>query len=378
MRGLPDYSKIRTHHRYELSSSAIVIVAYWVVCLVIAGLIVCSWSFAVEISTLSPGVIRPHAETSIIRTAFSGRIKQSLVKENQLVEAGDTLYSLETEALDIRREFLSNKVTEIQQAIEDLQAMTSKEGELYLHSVSLRQSWITFRQRVSEANARLKKAQSDYRRNAKLHNQMVIADAEFETYKFELEKAINDVELIAKTQQGQWQNELMNYERELRSTKAELAEVEREINSMVIVSPIAGTVQRFTGIYAGSIVAANQDLAQVSPETDLIVEAYASPGHIGLLHRGMKVRFMIDAFNYNQWGFCEGTVTDISNDVYVINDAPVFKIRCSLNKNYLELKNGYKGILRKGMSLKARFIVTERTLWQLLYDKTDNWLNPGR
>jgi len=30
------------------------------------------------------------------------------------------------------------------------------------------------------------------------------------------------------------------------------------------------------------------------------------------------------------------------------------------------------------MSLQARFIVTERTLWQLIYDNVDDWLNPGR
>lgn len=40
-------------------------------------------------------------------------------------------------------------------------------------------------------------------------------------------------------------------------------------------------------------------------------------------------------------------------------------------------KNGYKGYLKKGMTLQARFIITERTLWQLLYDKVDDWINPA-
>jgi HlyD family secretion protein len=147
---------------------------------------------------------------------------------------------------------------------------------------------------------------------------------------------------------------------------------------MVLVAPITGTLQKPVVIYPGSIVYANQDLAQISPDTDLIVEAYVSPSHVGLLRRGMSVRFLIDAFNYNQWGFGNGAVVDISNDVHLINDKPVFKIRCSLNQDYLQLKNGYKGVLKKGMSLRARFIVTKRTLWELLSDKVDNWLNPGR
>ena len=40
------------------------------------------------------------------------------------------------------------------------------------------------------------------------------------------------------------------------------------------------------------------------------------------------------------------------------------------------LKNGYSRPLKKGMTLQARFVITKRSLWQLVYDKIDNWLNP--
>ena len=176
----------------------------------------------------------------------------------------------------------------------------------------------------------------------------------------------------------QWQTELINYEQDMHTIESELAGVEREINSMIVRSSISGTVQGVTGIYDGSVVYVGQELAQISPDSDLIVESYVSPNHVGLLHNGMQVKFLIDAFNYNQWGFGQGRLIDISNDIHIVNDKPVFRVRCSLDRNYLLLKNGYKGILKKGMSLQARFIVTERTLWQLIYDNVDDWLNPGR
>ena len=379
MSELPDYSKISLPYRdYSFSSTAIVSVTYWFICMSFLGLVIFSWSFAIEISTLSPGIIRPYAETSDVRSAFNGRIKQSFVRENEFVQTGDTLYSFETEALMIRQKYLADKINETAQIIDDLRMLTGGRREMVLHSLICQQSWTTFLQKMTDSNSRLRKAQSDYKRNLKLHNQMVIADAEFETYRFELDRAANEVALTRKVQESEWQNELMNYEREMRSLQSELEEVTREMRSMVVLSPVTGTVRRYEGIYPGSIVYANQDLAQISPDSNLIVEAYVSPGHIGLLRAGMKVKFLVDAFNYNQWGFGEGIVIDISNDVHLVNEVPVFKIRCSLNRNYLELKNGYKGVLKKGMSLKARFIVTERTLWQLLYDKTDDWLNPGR
>ena len=325
-------------------------------------------------------MIRPFSGTSSVRCAFNGHIKKSFLQENQTVNAGDTLYTVETDALNIRQEifFLINSMRS-NMIVADLTILTNtKSDEKRLHSALLRQSWITYLQRMTEANTQLKKAQTDYRRNLNLHNGKVIADVEFETYKYALDRAINEVALTRKTQMNQWQAELMNYERDMRSVESELAAVEREIQSMIVRSPISGTVQGFAGIYTGSVVYVGQELAQISPDSDLIVEAYVSPNHIGLLREGMQVRFLIDAFNYNQWGFGQGRVIDISNDIHIVNDKAVFRIRCSLDRNYLQLKNGYKGILKKGMSLQARFIVTERTLWQLISDGMNDWLDPAR
>jgi HlyD family secretion protein len=90
----------------------------------------------------------------------------------------------------------------------------------------------------------------------------------------------------------------------------------------------------------------------------------------------MPVRFQVHSFNYNQWGLASGNVLELSSDVHLINEMPLFKARCSLDQDYLQLENGHKGYLKKGMSLQVSFIITERTLWQLLFDKVDDWLNP--
>ena len=380
MIGFPEFSKVKVCcENYALSNAAIVNFGYWLVCLSVAGALIFSWSIDLEISTSSPGLIRPFAGTSSVHCAFNGRIKQSFLRENQFVNSEDTLYTIETEALNVRQQYLLKQLNEIKQIVADLKTVTSISAvEKHIHSALLKQSWITYLQKMVDANTQLRKAQADYRRNLNLYNGKVIAEAEFEAYTFELDRARNEVALVRKTQMSQWQAELINYERDLRSVESELAGLATEIKSMIIRSPISGTVQGLKGIYPGSVVYVGQELAQISPNSDLIIEAYVSPNHIGLLHNGMQVRFLIDAFNYNQWGFGQGKVIDISDDIHIVNDKPVFRIRCSLDRNYLQLKNGYKGVLKKGMSLQARFIVTERTLWQLIYDNVDDWLNPGR
>jgi HlyD family secretion protein len=55
----------------------------------------------------------------------------------------------------------------------------------------------------------------------------------------------------------------------------------------------------------------------------------------------------------------------------------MFKLLCSLDQNFLQLKNGFKGQLKKGIVVNARFEIIERSLFDLLYDKIDDWLNPS-
>lgn len=260
----------------------------------------------------------------------------------------------------------------------DLQNLLLQTSEAQILTTPLfQQSWFNYRQKVTEATTRYKKIKADYNRNRKLHTQKVIADAEFENFQFELDKARNDLELLKQNQLSQWQGELRNYEREQQDFESQLAQLQREKENLVIKAPVSGSIQNLAGIYSGSMILTNQELAQISPDTSLVVEAYVSPNDIGLIRTGMPVRFQVDAFNYNQWGLATGKIIEISSDVQIINERPVFKVRCLLDKDYLQLKSGYKGYLKKGMTLQARFMVAERTLWQLLFDKVDDWINPN-
>jgi HlyD family secretion protein len=88
------------------------------------------------------------------------------------------------------------------------------------------------------------------------------------------------------------------------------------------------------------------------------------------------VKFQIDAFNYNQWGLLEGKVIDIDHNITIQREQAFFKVRSVLNKTELQLKSGYKTNVSKGMTLTTRYILTRRSLFDLLFDKMDDWLNP--
>ncbi|MBN1925154.1 MAG: HlyD family efflux transporter periplasmic adaptor subunit [Prolixibacteraceae bacterium] len=196
-------------------------------------------------------------------------------------------------------------------------------------------------------------------------------------------KAVNNYNMALKKEKlihdqyhKQWNASLAQYQTENNDMKATIARMEKQRDQYFIVAPVDGTVIQYSGIKEGNFIVPNQLLAEISPDAGLLVECYVSPSDIGFFKKGMKVNYQLDAFNYNQWGMSYGSINEISGDIVTVNEQAVFKVRCSLDKKYLQLKNGYRGELKKGMTLTGRFSLTERTLWQLLFDKVDNWLNP--
>jgi hypothetical protein len=114
-----------------------------------------------------------------------------------------------------------------------------------------------------------------------------------------------------------------------------------------------------------------------SKESDFIGECYVPSKDIGYLQKGQLVSLQIDAFDYNYFGIVKGSIYSIDDDFFLLDKTPFFKVRCLLSEKILKLHNGYAGELKNGMSFQARFIICNRSLWQLLYDGLANWLDPA-
>ena len=365
-------------HRYSGHSRIIYTVIVFTILLGIAVLPF----ITIDVSIKSNALIRPSSEISSVQSLVNGRVKKSFASENRHVKKGDVLYIVESDIAVEKEKYLRRKISEAQYFISDLKTLTeaTARNETLLKKINtslFQQSLTSFLQKLSESTTHYSKTLRDHARNKKLHDEEVIADSEFENYVFELDKSKHELEILRQAQLSQWQTDLNNYNKELHEYETQLSQLQKESDNLVIKAPVSGTIQSHLGIYPGNMVFTNQDLLQISPDTNLIVEVYVPPNDIGLLRDKMKVRFQVNAFNYNQWGLASGSIVEMPNDIQMMDDQPMFRVKCSLDQDHLSLKNGYKGYLIKGMTLQARFIITERTLWQLLYDRIDDWMNPN-
>lgn len=121
-------------------------------------------------------------------------------------------------------------------------------------------------------------------------------------------------------------------------------------------------------------------LAVISPDSTLYAEIYVSLRNIGHISKDMPVHIQIGSFNYNEWGTVAGKVTEISSDFMTdASGSKVFYIvKCSMDRDFLMRKNGVKGLLKKGMPVSAHLMIARRSLFNLLYQKMDDWANPSQ
>jgi HlyD family secretion protein len=161
------------------------------------------------------------------------------------------------------------------------------------------------------------------------------------------------------------------------SLQAELEGCLEQLHNRIVLAPVSGDIIRSSEIQEGSIIGSNQQIAEISPSGEIVATCFIKPNNIGLINAGQKVRIQVDAYNSNEWGLLDASIIDISNDILVENGGNAyFRIKCKPEKTFLSLKNGINAEIRKGMSLNARIVVNRRSLFNLLFDKVDKWVNP--
>lgn len=331
----------------------------------------------VTIYNTSQGLIRPDKERILLESSNSGKVIFHQLKNNLQVKKGDTLLLINNLSITQKINTTASLISEAKNFVEDLKLLSSqKRIANKLQSLKYKQEFNFYQQKLSELNTRFQKIKEDYNRNQKLFDKGVIAKVELNNSKLEYDLALNAIYQYKKQQNSSWQAALVNQKNQLKELENNQVQLEETNNFSVIKAPVSGTLLNVKGVEKGSFIQNGTQLAEISPKSDLIVECYINPIDIGLIKKENKVNFQVSAFNYNQWGLANGKIKEIGNDVQMINNTPMFKVLCSLDQNFLQLKNGFKGQLKKGMFVNARFELTERSLFDLLYDKIDDWLNP--
>ena len=331
------------------------------------------------ISSSSRGIIRSQTENTKIVSVVGGRvIENNLKKNNQEIKQGEKLLVITAEQLDTQKSLQNSQSSDYSAQLQDLHKLTR--GQYGgLQTGQYQRELSAMQEKIAQVQTQLSLAKKDYDRANLLYNQGVIPKSEYDKFYHTYQGLQSQVSGIREQQLAQWQAQKRDVERQIRSLGAEVQRINQEQKNYIITAPISGRLVNFSGIQKGNFMIQGQNIGEISPEESLVAECLVSPKDIGFIKVGQKVKFQVDTYNYNQWGLLEGKVKEIDQNITVnqqTGDA-YFRVLCTMDKNYLQLKNGYKGKIGKGMTLTARFHLLDRTLWQLLFDRVDDWFNPN-
>ena len=374
---LDEFAKTgKSYHYYfeEISASGRII--YISALIFIFGVFVSLPFIKVGISVKAPGIIRPVCEKTEISSLIPGRIEKLHYQESTHVEKNQVLITLERKQILDKKQYYNYENLLLSKEITDLKNLLA-DKDTTMVSVKYRMEFTSFKNHLSKVQEQLNKAKKEKERFDALFREKLISEKEFDDLVYAQSQLEKEIEYLVSDAMNEWQIELSRLRYQTGLSRTEISRIESELKQCEILAPISGRIDPLTGIYEGSVIQAGQPLATITPDTLLIGEIYLPPKDIGLIKMDQEIIMVIDAFDYREWGVIHGKVTDIPDDFVLINNQPFYRIKCLPDQEFLRLKNGFEGKLKKGMTFQGRFRITTQSLSHLIIGKLDRWLNPS-
>ena len=353
---------------------------YLAVILLVFSVLISLPLIKLDVSVQARGTFQTSLFRNEIFSLVGGRVD---LRENMPVRRGDVLATIKTETVDFEIKSISERKAQINGFISDLEKLIMPSGasKSFAPSTLTSQFYLAgffeYEGNLAQYQAALEKETGDYERALMLFESKTIAFSEFDEAQLKYYQAKSNLEMFKKRTISKWELELVENRKELIHLNNQLNLLNERLDQFKIIAGVSGTLMNIPPIGSGDFIYPNQKLGEISPDSTLLAVASLSPSDITFVEKDQKVLFQVDAFNYHQWGLLEGTILEISDDLSMISEREVaFKVICRLNDDKLRLKSGIEGKIKKGMTFNGRFVVARRSLFQLLHDKVDNWLNP--
>ncbi|MRS02190.1 HlyD family efflux transporter periplasmic adaptor subunit [bacterium] len=356
---------------------------YWVVIIILVTAIIAMPLVYVDVAVPARGIFQSEIERQPIYAPNNGQVVQTAIKKGKLVNKGDTLLTIGSDAIQAELLAVNQRIDENNLAIQDLNCLLTvkllKDKISLSHIVTKRYyaEYINLSRLLALQAQTYHQIKSDYERKKTLHEQKIIADADYEVSYFNFRAEEEKLNQSVAQALAKWELDLAQRKNDSIILHAELQRCNEEIKNRFVLAPLSGTIIQSADIQRGTFVYNNQQIAEITPVGDIQALCYVSPGDIGLVRPGLPVLLQVDALKYTEWGSLKANIIDVSNDLIIDNNqSAYFRIICKPEQDYLSLKNGVRADIIKGMSFNARIVVTQRSLFNLMFDKVDDWLNP--
>ena len=316
-----------------------------------------------------PGMIKSKTNVHHLLSPVNGNIKKIYVENNQKVTKGQALIAFDMTVINQQISAHEKNLDSVFVYIRDLELLLSQH-RLSVGSMESELYKITYQhhlQNLVKLKRKHRELTDAYKRQQLLYQKGVIAKADFLTSKYRWSYSKDQISLFLKNQLKDWHFRLRQLHEQKNSLTSFLVELNKQKELHVVRAATSGTIRLLNSTLKGNVVGMGSQLASISPNSALIVECYVTSEDIGVLNKKVPISYQVDSFNHHYWGSASGNFIQVDPEISRQGAQTIFKVLCSLDQTELMQKNKKKGELINGMTLKARFYIDRRSIFQLLF-----------
>ncbi|WP_394239611.1 HlyD family type I secretion periplasmic adaptor subunit [Vibrio astriarenae] len=398
------------------------VVATWAVAACVLAFAV--WSLMTQVDEIAKakGSVVPEGERQILQSEMGGKLKRVLVKEGDLVEAGQALVEFDATFQNTTLDELKSQQVTLNLSIERMNALLDqREPDFSLYSVEYpslvseqqaqlsAQKALFYQQRVvlekdseqiAEQLRSVNKALPSYEKQVQATKQELtilekglkagnisrlrvlemrqklasieqqIAEALGKRSVLEKQAATNEqkIEQLLAEARVKVSDERSKAVSDLSALNARVRSSEAKVLNTVVTSPLKGLVQSVPSTQVGGVIQPGGTVVEIVPITGKAnFKAKLSPRDIGFVREGQSARIKVDAFDYSRFGALQGKVENISPTTSQNERGELFyEVVVSVEKPYFHDDPERFAIL-PGMTGEADITTGEKSVFQYLW-----------
>lgn len=326
---------------------------------------------------VAQGDLEPAGAVKPIKAVQSAVVEEIFVKEGQVVEAGQPLIRFDTDKSQAQKSNVSRQLLIEQQRIseqanasrarlENLQAkrqsLISKRDSEKLSLVNQEDILRRLDYLTKQGGMGLVQYMQEKDKGQQMRSQIAQTEAAIRQTDAELDEVSSD--LLKQRKES---------DRQLSDLERQRVEVNEQLQTELLKSPVRGQVFDLTPTSKGYAVAPNEPLLKIVPLDKLQAKVYVTSKDIGFVKVGQLSEVRLDSYPFTEFGSIKGRVKRISTDSLPPdeqNPQPRFPVLIKLDQQKLE-KNGRSYALKSGETLSANLVLREKRVITLLTDVID-------
>ncbi len=288
-----------------------------------------AWAYFAELDqiTRASGSVISSSRTQIIQSQDGGTLQELLVKEGDIVNAGQLLARLErtrSEAayLETRAKAVGFAATlaRLRAEVYGGQPKFPEEVKDYPDFKANQLALLAKRRdSLSEDLSALKSMQSLVKQELAMNEPLVALGDVSRTEVLRLQRQVADMQAQITNKKNKYfqdaQSELNKAEEDLAGVEQLMAQRKNLLEQTELHAPLRGVVKNVRITTQGGVIRAGDEVMQIVPlEDDLVIEAKVSPTDIAFLNKKLDVNIKIDAYDYTIYGDLPGKIVFISAD----------------------------------------------------------------